>query len=162
MMPSDHTKDKGWCQVWFSSDNILTMLCKVQVTDKCQLDIPVHIKASLYPSLTGWHWETHQSYQDSPHDLAIPPIHCFILGHSTLRSWWLVLCTVRDRKQWTPHSSLTIVEITKIHLGVYLQHLHIQLNFGCLSKGHAWVWSNQAELVTLVWALSQCWKKSRQ
>lgn len=36
---------------------------------------------------------------------------------------------------------MTIAEITEMQLGMHSAHVHVQLYYGCLCKGHAGVWS---------------------
>jgi hypothetical protein len=65
--------------------------------------------------------------------------HCGVLAHNTL---FRMSCTyssslsspVHCRKQYTPHSSVTITNVTEIQVGMHSPHILIQLNFGSCVK----------------------------
>lgn len=78
--------------------------------------------------------------------------------YSTHSGWYLVLYMVHGRKHDTAHSSVTITGINKIDLCKHSTCLQIQLNFGCLCRGHAEVCSNTPALLTLVEVLPPCCK----
>jgi hypothetical protein len=65
--------------------------------------------------------------------------HCGVLAHNTL---FRKCCTyssslsfpVHYRKQYSPHSSVTITNVSEIQIGMHLLHILIQLNFGSCVK----------------------------